>query len=62
MNILTLLFNSSSIAFCVSPIVLFVVLSDFSHCVVLTHESGFDRDVIVSYFLFLTGSTPVAFV
>ena len=40
--------------------VLFVVSSDVSHCVVLTHESGFDGDVIVAYFLVLVGSTPAA--
>ena len=62
MDLLTLSLNSSSMVFCMSPIVVFVVPSDFPHCVVLTHQSGFDEDAIVVYFLFLIGSTPVAFV
>ena len=37
MNLLTLSFNSSSMAFRMSPIVVFVAPSDFSHCLVLTH-------------------------
>ena len=61
MNPRTLSLISSSIALCMSLIVLFVVPSDFSHCVVLTHESGFDGDAIVAYFLLPICSTPVGF-
>ena len=37
MNRLTLSLNSSSIAFRISPIVAFVISSDFSHCLVFNH-------------------------
>ena len=37
MNILTLLLNSSSMAFRMSSIVVFVTPSDFSHCLVFTN-------------------------
>jgi len=37
MSLLTLLLNSSSIAFRISPIVAFVIPPDLSQCLVLTH-------------------------
>ena len=37
MNLLTLLLNSSSMSFRISPIVAFVIPSEFSHCLVFTH-------------------------
>ena len=60
MNLLTLSLNSSSMTLHMSPTIVFVVPSDFHHCVVLTNESGFDEDTIVAYSLFLIGSNPVA--
>ena len=62
MNLLTLLFNSSSMAFRMSPIVVFVAPSDFSHCLVLTHCVSPAPSLVSVGFVVCVPGVPVALV